>query len=97
MEYLAASITAAIIGDRRRERLRQERRYRHPCGVVASWPKCERHGISDIAVNCVDREHTFAQRRDIDTGLELVCAISGVVLGVATELPQRRHPELADG
>jgi hypothetical protein len=86
----------AIVGDRCRERLRQERGYRHPIGVIASGRKCERHGISDIAVNCVDREHTLTPRWDIGAGLELVCAIGGIVLAVATELPQRRHPELAD-
>ena len=64
-----------IVGDRRCERLRQERRYRHPIGVVASRRKCERHGVSDIAVNRIDREHTFAPGWDIAAGLELVCAI----------------------
>src|SRR5882757_267095 len=86
----------AIVGDRRRERLWQERRYRHPIGVIASRRKCDRHGISDIAVNCVDREHALAPRWDIGAGLELVCAIGGIVLGVSAELPQRRRPELAD-
>ena len=49
-----------------------------------------------MAVNCVDREHTFAPRWDIAADLELVCSIGGIVLGVAAELPQRRRPELAD-
>ncbi len=49
-----------------------------------------------MAVNCVDREHTFAPRRDIGAHPELVCAIGGIILGVAAELPQRRRPELAD-
>src|SRR6266403_4965148 len=51
-----------IVGDRRRERLWQERGYRHPKGVIASRRKCDRHGISETAVDCVDREHTFAPR-----------------------------------
>src|SRR5258705_13484121 len=51
-----------IVGDRRRERLWQERGYRHPKGVIASRRKCARHGISETAVDCVDRELTFAPR-----------------------------------
>jgi hypothetical protein len=48
-------------------------------------------------VNRVEREHAVGEVRDIAAHPELVGAIGGVVLPVAAELPDPRHPELAEG
>src|ERR1700687_5100066 len=87
---------APVVGDRRSEDLRQEWRHR-----VAGRPhrvpcQPDRHGVSDVAVNCIEREHTLSQVGNVRSYLELIGAVRGVVLAVATELPERRHPELAN-
>jgi len=67
-----------------------------PLASLLPGPRRERHCISDIAVNCVERERTLARGRDVGTDLELICTIGGVVLGVTTKLPQRRRPQVAE-
>jgi len=60
------------------------------------WAAMCHKAIFDTAVNCIDRKHTFARRRNVAAGLQLVGTIGGVVLPVATELPQRRRTEAAE-
>src|SRR5215831_18581817 len=86
----------SIVGDRRREHVRQERRYRVSISVGASAQNRGRYGIFHVAINCVEREHAVGEVRNIAAHPELVGAIGGVVLPVSTELPNRRHARLAD-
>ena len=87
---------AGVVGDRSREKLRSERRNRHPVGVSRIPGQRDCHGVSDVAVNSVDRKHTVSQIANVGADLSLVGAVRGVVLALAAELPQGRRPVHAD-
>src|SRR6266516_3277593 len=80
---------ARIIGERSGVNLRQHRRQR-----VAG--KRYRHGVLDVAANCVERKRAASQIGNVPADLELVRTSRGVVQIVATELPERSNPELAN-
>ena len=70
----------SIVGDRRREHVRQKRWYRVSIGVSAPAQNRGRYGIFHVAINRVEREHAVGEVRDIAAHPELVGAIGGVVL-----------------
>ena len=80
---------ARIIGERSGENLRQHRRKR-------AAGKRYRYGVLDVAANCVERKRAAGQIGNVATELELIRTGRGVVQLVATELPERRNPELAN-
>src|SRR5216683_7802708 len=80
---------ARIIGERSGENLRQHRWQR-----AAGKPY--RHGVLDVAANCVERKRAASQIGKVPAELELVGTSRGVVQIVAAELPEGRKPELVN-
>src|ERR1700722_2506668 len=80
---------AGVIGERSGENLRQDRGQR-----VAGKPN--RHGVLDVAANCVERKRAASQIGDVRAELKLIGARRSVVQTVAAKLPERRYPELAN-
>jgi hypothetical protein len=85
--YLASSIRLPSLESVVSENLRQHCRQR-----VAG--EQYRRGIFNVAADSVELKHAATQIGDVTAELELVGSCRGVVLTVATELPECFNPEL---